>query len=248
MHFFLTFLRRLKYSLQFKPSFSLLLDLFTFRSKERISSLRNISLHLRSNSPDIHVAYSSFVMNEYSNLPISKPSIIIDVGAHIGTTAISLSNIYPSAKIISLEPDPYNFQLLQLNTASIPNILPINSALSAHDGYIQLHARHTGSWGNTIVSQPSTDLSKSLRIHSISIPTLMKRYNITHIDLLKIDVEGGEVEILNSSGPWIDSVESILVELHDYILPGCTETFNEATKNFKFHLEHGEKMMAIRSK
>ena len=47
--------------------------------------------------------------------------------------------------------------------------------------------------------------------------------SISRIDVLKIDIEGSELEVLKHSKAWIDDVKTIIIELHDRFQPGCTE-------------------------
>jgi FkbM family methyltransferase len=44
-----------------------------------------------------------------------------------------------------------------------------------------------------------------------------KEHGIESIDLLKMDIEGGEKDVLEKSLGWIDSVDTMTVELHDRI-------------------------------
>jgi hypothetical protein len=76
--------------------------------------------------------------------------------------------------------------------------------------------------------------------------SLMKDNDIDSIDLLKMDIEGGEKNVLENSSDWIDSVRAMAVELHDRICMGCTRAFYIATKDFKIFEKHGEKIIAYR--
>lgn len=48
------------------------------------------------------------------------------------------------------------------------------------------------------------------------------------IDVLKIDIEGSEIEVLNHSKAWIDAVKTLIIELHDRFRPGCAEALQKA--------------------
>ena len=67
---------------------------------------------------------------------------------------------------------------------------------------------------------------------AITMQTLMMETGISHIDLLKMDVEGAEVEIFENC-PWIDDVSRIVIELHDRMRPGCTQVLGHATKSWE---------------
>ncbi len=75
----------------------------------------------------------------------------------------------------------------------------------------------------------------------------MEKYSIDKIDLLKMDIEGGEKNVLENSSDWIDSVDIITVELHDRICVGCDRAFYLSTKDFKTFEKHGEKITAYKN-
>lgn len=57
--------------------------------------------------------------------------------------------------------------------------------------------------------------SSEVGVLAFSIPTLMSRYSLDEIDLLKMDIEGAEVEVLDAScEAWISKVKVLLLETH----------------------------------
>ena len=69
----------------------------------------------------------------------------------------------------------------------------------------------------------------------------MSYVGVDAVDLLKLDVEGAEVEVFQSSSPWIDRVSEVVLELHDRHRPGCDEAFSRATEAlFTDRVEQGE--------
>jgi len=75
----------------------------------------------------------------------------------------------------------------------------------------------------------------------------MNEHGIESIDLLKMDIEGGEKDVLENSQEWIGSVSAMTIELHDGISMGCSRAFYLATKDFKVFETHGEKVTAYRT-
>lgn len=80
----------------------------------------------------------------------------------------------------------------------------------------------------------------------MTIDSLMSDYDLARIDILKLDIEGGEKEVLECCDSWIESVDLIVAELHDRIVPGCESTFEKATQSFAQSYQSGEKMVAQR--
>ena len=77
-------------------------------------------------------------------------NLILDAGGYIGTAAIAFAKQYPSATIVSLEPNSNNYQLLAQNTATWRNIVAMNKALAPEPGGLILYDRGTGAWGFTL--------------------------------------------------------------------------------------------------
>lgn len=87
-------------------------------------------------------------------------------------------------------------------------------------------------------------IKKIYSVKAISIPELIKKFEWKEIDLLKMDIEGSEIEVLNESIDQINSVKMIIMELHDRFRPGCETALFNAIKKFSFVYETaGEKQL-----
>lgn len=75
---------------------------------------------------------------------------------------------------------------------------------------------------------------------------ILERFGISSIDILKLDIEGGEKKVLEDSHNWVDKVRVFVAELHDRIVPGCSDVFEIATGAFKLKNKRGEKVFASR--
>jgi hypothetical protein len=87
---------------------------------------RPTTVTLRPFAGDLFVLYEVLAFNVYhiapSLLPTDNVRVIIDCGANIGITSLFLAARYPGAMILSVEPHPDNFALLQINVAEIPHL------------------------------------------------------------------------------------------------------------------------------
>src|SRR5688572_17981519 len=88
-------------------------------------------IYFRPNSSDVHTFREIFLRQEYAiQLPAAiKPQVIIDAGANVGFTTLFFLKRYPNAKILSLEPDNQNYELLKRNTSGYSGVTPIQAAL-----------------------------------------------------------------------------------------------------------------------
>jgi FkbM family methyltransferase len=191
--------------------------------------------YLRLNTTDPLVWFSVFHQEDYgAQLPF-EPKVIIDAGAYIGLSAIYFANRYPLSRIIAIEPDYSNFQLLRKNCRRYPMVTPVCAALWFEDAELILYPQPEGHWAFSLV-RGETDTSNTVNgriVRAICIETLMATFDLDTVDLLKLDVEGAEKEILMHSQPWIDRIRAIFIELHDRLRPGCTEALGVATRGFE---------------
>lgn len=207
-------------------------------------------LLVRTASPDIRVALSC-LGGEFDELITAVPTIrhpfIIDAGGYIGTAAIVLAEAYPGATVVSLEPSKANFALLKRNVAGYKNIVPLNKALAPEPGVTTLKNRGTGQWGFTIVSKPDDNPSSEAmeQVECVTIGMLMKQFGAAGIGVLKLDIEGGERALFSADTGWIEQTEAICIELHDRIVEGCSDTFEEVTRGRRNIKMQGEKYLSL---
>jgi FkbM family methyltransferase len=223
-----------------------IIDELLGREKIRKVVINGVTVHVRTNTPDLEVAISSLFEKEYNHIRTLDPKVIIDAGANIGTSAIFFAEKYPHAKIIAIEPEESNFVLLLENVKDYQNVFAVKAAVWGSPDKKTIKNRFTGHWGYTISETSNKTESTGQEIDCITIKSLMENYEIKSIDILKMDIEGGEKDVLENSGAWIDSVDVITVELHDRICMGCSRAFYLSTKDFVQFEKHGEKVTAYK--
>jgi FkbM family methyltransferase len=136
--------------------------------------------------------------------------VVVDCGANIGITSLFLAARYPGATILSVEPHPENFALLETNVAEVPRILPIRACVTGTPQSAVRFTADQAAWGNRI----ATD-AHGVLIPAITIEELCKQNGIEKIDLLKLDIEGAEEQVLEN-GTFLARTELIIVELHGH--------------------------------
>ncbi|MDR0829589.1 MAG: FkbM family methyltransferase [Prevotellaceae bacterium] len=178
---------------------------------------------LRNILEDLQV-FKQIFFKDYYDFNYGEPNVIIDGGANIGLFAIQMASKYPNAKIICIEPDHENFELLTQNTSVYKNISCENCGLWDKDTKLRVYDKYNlGKWG-MIVEEDEINGT----IPAISLNTLMNKYNIEKFDLLKLDIETSEKQLFKKNyQDWLPQVEMLVIELHDRILKGCAQTFFE---------------------
>ena len=155
------------------------------------------------------------------------PSVIFDVGAHHGQTSQHFHKCFASAIIHSVEPFSENFDVLRLNIKRKKRIKVNQLALGENQEDVTLQiGLHGQSHQITNFKKEVQDCIKSVKVRMETIDNYMKNEKLTHIDLLKIDVEGYEIEVLKGAK---DALKNGRV---DFILAECD--FNLADKQHTY--------------
>jgi len=205
--------------------------------------------YLRLQTSDIPTFDQVFIHKEYDFDTTKFPNVIIDAGANIGLAAIYFTNKYPDATIIALEPEQSNFELLKKNVSPYTKIIPVQAALWHKNEEINLVDPGLGKWGFMTESKNTSENSAGNACHKVKAMTvdrLMQNYNLEKIDILKIDIEGAEKEVFSESSPWIEKVDSIIVELHERMKGGCNRSFYNGSNGFVDEWKLGENVYLSR--
>jgi FkbM family methyltransferase len=206
-------------------------------------------INLRLPGADVYTYEQIFMDEEYKFNTQQHPKTIIDAGANIGLTAIYFTNKYPNAKIIAIEPEKSNFDLLTKNIASYPNITAIQAAVWHKNEKINLVDPGLGEWGFMTEDADSAEKIKAAARHEVdamTIDRIMEKFNLDHVDILKIDVEGAEKEVFADSSAWINKVDSIIAELHERMKTGANRSFYNGSNGFDNEWQRGENVYLSR--
>jgi FkbM family methyltransferase len=126
---------------------------------------------------------------------IQKNSIVFDIGANIGTHSIFFSTIATEGKIYTFEPSKSTYTLLLKNIINYQNIIPVNLGLSD----TSKESNFFECEDNALSGLKDTKRSKIKQISTIltvSGDQFQELYGITHVDFIKIDVEGLEQSVI----------------------------------------------------
>jgi FkbM family methyltransferase len=148
--------------------------------------------------------------------PDIHAKVVLDIGANIGIASTYLSKRFPQAQIYAFEPIPANFSLLKANVESLGNVRPIQAALGATDGAIEMFPSDAETnLGGYSLYEAGSDTTLRLRVDIRRASSMMRDLNLPSADVIKIDTEGSEYAILTDLGKeFLRNVQWIYGELH----------------------------------
>lgn len=177
--------------------------------------------------------------------PENSVLTIIDAGANIGDEVLRFRYFHPDAKIIAIEPESSNYELLKLNCESDPKVRTIKKGLWSKDCFLKILP------GNSYEAFRVTEVAEgnTYDVESISINSLVEQFDLKSIDILKLDIEGSEYFLFSENyQEWIDLVKVFIFEAPDSDYPGSVMQIFRALENRKYNVFlHGENIVAIRA-
>jgi len=187
----------------------------------------------RGKSHDLHIISASYefdVRKVFEKLA-KKSKVIVDVGAHIGRYTILGGKINSDAEIFSIEADKNNFDILNKNISlnDIKNVNSINIALSSKKNREKFYNYGLGIHNPTDIKEKRKDFKM------VETDTLDNLFNKKEIDLIKIDVDGSEMNILKGGGNLFSQkkIKNIIIEITDDV---CYEEVSQFFKEYGYKL------------
>ncbi len=180
----------------------------------------------RDDTSDPHMMKQAFVDDAFNLGRLSRwPEIaawlkgqprplIIDAGGNIGTAAVWFAVAFPTAKVISIEPEAGNFALLQKNTAGL-NVECLNKAL-CHPAASESIPLFAGA-SNAAFSTHHRTAEPVGYAETVSVFNLLDPSRQPF--LIKIDIEGAEDNLFWTTTSWIDKFPLLMLEPHDWLYP-----------------------------
>ncbi len=178
--------------------------------------IEELRTSIRKNSSDAEVLFQIWFHEEYkkpieiikNQIKIGNEPIIFDIGANIGMASLYFKNKFPQAKIYSFEPFEANRDRISKEfTISSKALWKTNTKLET-----SLNFRDGKDWSVQVIE------TESGIIQGATLSNLMEDFNVTSIDILKVDVEGSEYPALledNTIGDTLTRVKAIVIEIHD---------------------------------
>ncbi|MET0459454.1 MAG: FkbM family methyltransferase [Ilumatobacteraceae bacterium] len=172
-------------------------------------------------SSEIYIFEEIYRYGIYDRLPAYVPSSgwnVVDLGANVGLFTLHAAS--KGARVFSFEPNPECFERLRSNVRlndATSSVALFNEAVSDEAGRGQLTVERGGSTGGTVQRGGEGGIRMTTLDHALAASPVEK------IDLLKMDIEGAEVDALRGAEASLAKTERIIAEYHSRdLLDECT--------------------------
>jgi FkbM family methyltransferase len=135
--------------------------------------------------------------------------VILDLGANCGLFSLYAAD--SCSRVVSVEPTPSTFNILKEVVSSVNNIMPLQLAIGPHNEMISFFINEN-STTNSMLDRNGSEI----KVQCMTLETLLHFQNLDHVDFIKCDIEGSEMQALTDAtlGPIANQVDFWFVEVH----------------------------------
>jgi FkbM family methyltransferase len=148
----------------------------------------------------------------------------IDVGAHAGVLATTAAAAVGSTgMVIAIDPQPANCDRVLTNAArnALCNIVVLTAAAGAREDWARLHMQQPSDRSRLSLAEREPDATPyTFCVPIVRLDSILTRFGLSGARLIKLDVEGYELEVLRGCGDRLADIDACVVEL----LPGSSHT------------------------
>jgi FkbM family methyltransferase len=210
------------------------------------SKYSNVGLVYRAGASDLDAFRQIFVDREYRCLDdLADAGLIVDCGANVGYSSAYFLSRFPRCRVIAVEPDAANFEVLQKNLHRFAGrVTALKAGVWPRRAGLRFREERFGDgreWSYTVrEARPG----ESTQLDGIDIGSLLRTSGFERISILKIDVEGAERHIFAENfEDWLGKVDAIVIELHGH---ECADVFHQAIGRFGFELSTCDELTVAR--
>jgi FkbM family methyltransferase len=202
----------------------------TFLCQHPISgNVKKLQLRIEPSGSDFVAVQGVWVHQDYYHPALADAKTILDIGGNIGTAAVWFYEWIKPEGYACVEPDPRNQIVLRANLEA--NNIPAKvfpCAATPEPGTFRLGL--TSHFGCSFlegvqIQDGEHGAGQFVEVPGRTIPSILDELGWAKVDLVKIDIEGGERELLRHSADWIDRVGQIVMEIHGNTSPGEIQSF-----------------------
>ncbi len=152
----------------------------------------------------------------HNGFRVKPGDLLLDIGANLGWYSVLFDRLGEGrARVFSFEPDPQNYRLLERNLSlnDARSVTALSTGLSSRDDQATLYRYSEKNLGkHSMLRLP--DLDDGIAVETQRLDTLLAERNLASapIKLIKLDVEGYELEVLRGAKQALERTELVVME------------------------------------
>lgn len=175
---------------------------------------------LRARGSDILTFNEVIKQQVYGGIPerLHRCRSIVDLGANIGLTSLYLAARFPEAEILALEPNPHTYSVLTTNLQELVSsgrCRTVQAAVwSANRALVGDSSGGADHFSAFATREAPAEAASEATITGLTMPQVIAESGFSFVDLVKVDIEGAEVELLKGDQSWLARVGAVAIEFH----------------------------------
>jgi FkbM family methyltransferase len=173
--------------------------------------------------------------------------LIIDCGGNVGLATRWFAEVFPEARIVAIEPDTQNFEMLTMNTECLGD-----RVVRLQGGIWNIPARLTianPDAGSAAFRVRELDVRGDEGLRTYTIDEICAMQGVAAPFIVKLDIEGAQASLFRSNTDWVSRTHLITLELDDWQFPwqGSSRSFFSCISQLPFeYLFRDESLFCFR--
>ncbi len=194
---------------------------YNFNGKAITVIFKNIKMRF------IHgLGVEQILLKDYERISYFRPKkgdIVIDVGAFVGLYSLYAATLVkPNGVVIAVEPNPINRAYLSENIELNEEKIRIDhAAMGSFKGIVRFEIdENMPTSTSKLFINNARSLKKTIKCDIDTLDNLLTSLHFEHVDLVKIDVEGAELDVLQGAIKSMQNriIKKFIVEIHTWII------------------------------
>lgn len=178
------------------------------------------------------IAFSTIVAEELPWIKDGKPGleleivhpflpenpVILEAGGHYGEDTVLIVKKWPESTVYSFEPCPSYYSKLEKAVAHLHNVYIFPFGLFSTTGFYTFHVSKNWDGASSLLQDNHLPVAiyddYQISVFCQNLDEWAEQTHLDHIDYMWLDIEGAELEVLNSAPKILQTVRAISCELN----------------------------------